>query len=117
MHVFVLDFEVTPPFFEVTPHFSPSSLQGALQAVIMRLTTMSLHPSKTGSTNVTSSAIYKNLEELMFKAVRGEDVQEVLDKVCDFYGNDFDRDRLVLHLKLKILIVNFPLPSSRVMST
>ena len=42
----------------------------------------------------------------MFKAVRGEDVQKVLDKVCDFYGNDFDRDRLALHLK--ILSVNFP---------
>ena len=46
----------------------------------------------------------------MFKAVRGEDAQEVSDKVCDFYGNDFDRDCLALHLKF--LSVNFPLPSS-----
>ena len=36
----------------------------------------------------------------MFKAVRGEDAQEVSDKVCDFYGSDFDRDRLALHLKV-----------------
>ena len=48
----------------------------------------------------------------MFKAVdlRGEDVQGVFDEVCYFYGNDFDRDRLALHLKIQS--VNFPLPSS-----
>ena len=30
--------------------------------------------------------------------------------MCDFYGNDFDRDRLALHLQ--ILSVDFSLPSS-----
>ena len=76
----------------------------------MRVTTLSSHPSKTDRFDQRDFKIYKNLEELVFKAVRGEDVQEVLDKVCDFYGNDFHRDRLALHLK--ILSVNFPLPSS-----
>ena len=49
----------------------------------------------------------------MFKAVRGEDVQEVLDKVCDFYGNDFHRDRLALHHSE----CQLPLAVIRVMST
>jgi len=32
------------------------------------------------------------------QAVRGEDTKETLALVCDFYGEDFDRSQLQLHL-------------------
>ena len=50
--------------------------------------------------------IYQSLEELLLKAIRGEDTKAVLDTVCQFYGEDFDHDRLVLHLE--IIRVNLP---------
>ena len=50
--------------------------------------------------------IYKNLEELMLKSVRGEETAEILDQVISFYRDDFDPDQLALHLQ--ILRCNFP---------
>jgi len=41
---------------------------------------------------------YRHLEELLMQAVRGEDTKETLALVCDFYGEDFDRSQLQLHL-------------------
>ena len=41
---------------------------------------------------------YRQLEELLMHTVRGKDTKDILSSVCDFYGKDFDRSTLQLHL-------------------
>ena len=44
--------------------------------------------------------VYQNLETLVLKVCRGEKYDEHLDFVCEFYGEDFDKDLLKVQLSL-----------------
>ena len=44
--------------------------------------------------------VYQNLEALVLKVCRGEKYDEHLDFVCEFYGEDFDKDLLKIQLPL-----------------
>ena len=43
---------------------------------------------------------YMSLENLLLKAAYGEDFEEELNEVMDFYKDDFNRDLLKLHLNI-----------------
>ena len=45
------------------------------------------------------SRIYCHLEELLLQTVRGESTQGKYEFVCQFYMDDFDKQRLQLHLE------------------
>ena len=49
--------------------------------------------------------IYQSLETLLVKACKQEELQEHLDKVCDFYHDDFDKE--MLHCQLQTFGVHF----------
>ena len=49
---------------------------------------------------------YKNLQELLLKAIRGEDFEAELNFVCDFYGDDFSK--FILRCQLQIVAVDYP---------
>ncbi len=44
--------------------------------------------------------VYQSLESLLSKACKQEDLTSDLDVVCDFYGNDFNKDLLTSHLQI-----------------
>ena len=54
--------------------------------------------------------IYKNLQDLLLKAIRKEDYEDCFTAVTSFYGSDLNPSQLQLHLN--ILATNFP-PESR----
>ena len=49
---------------------------------------------------------YKNLQELLLKAIRGEDFEAELNFVCNFYSDDFSKS--TLRCQLQILAVDYP---------
>ena len=50
--------------------------------------------------------MYRNLQELLLKALRGEDWEDLLAAVTNFYGEDLHVDQLRLHIN--ILCTTFP---------
>lgn len=44
--------------------------------------------------------IYRNLQELLLKCVKGQSYEEELQFVCQFYHNDLELEQLRLHLQL-----------------
>ncbi len=47
--------------------------------------------------------VYRNLEDLILKACRGQQYSEQLDLVCCFYQNDLDRQQLHTQLLLSLV--------------
>lgn len=43
--------------------------------------------------------IYRHLEDILLRTVRGESAQEEYEFVCQFYKGDFDKQQLQLHLE------------------
>ena len=56
---------------------------------------------------------FSNVEQLLFKACKGQHFEEELDLVCNFFYNDFDKDDLVAELSTfhKLYQSAVPIPS------
>ena len=44
--------------------------------------------------------MYENLQQLLLLAAQGKNYDDVLAKVLDFYGEDFDEDNLKAQMKI-----------------
>ena len=51
---------------------------------------------------------FSNVEQLLFKACKGQNYEEELDFVCNFFTNDFNKIELAAELLMSIVLSGHP---------